>query len=88
MTELQTIAGELGGRLEEPKLLWKYAWIRPIFGFQVAKRAQMVLPQVKAMVLSKCDKAMYELQGRNGAALNGVKRRPSNNENENERERA
>jgi glycosyltransferase involved in cell wall biosynthesis len=81
MTELQTIADELGGRLEEPKLVWKYAWIRPIFGFQVAKRVQMVLPRVKAMVLSKCDKAMYELQGRNGAALNGVKRRPSNNEN-------
>jgi len=81
MAELQILAAELGGRLEEPKLAWKYAWISPILGFKAAKRAQMVLPQLRAAVLRGCDKAMYELQGRNGAALSNVGRRPLNQKN-------
>ena len=34
MAELQALAGELGGRLEEPKLRWKYAWMKPIVGYK------------------------------------------------------
>ncbi len=59
MAELQALAAELGGRLEEPELRWKYAWMKPILGFEVAKRAQMTLPRLKASLLSRCDKAMY-----------------------------
>jgi hypothetical protein len=59
MAELQAIAAELNGRLVEPELRWKYAWMKPLFGFDAAKRAQMTLPQLKASVLRKWDKTMY-----------------------------
>ncbi len=59
IAELQALAAELEGRLKEPKLLWKYAWMSPILGFKVAKRAQMTLPQLKASLLRRWDKAMY-----------------------------
>jgi len=59
MAELQALAVELGGRLEEPELRWKYAWMKPILGFKAAKRAQMTLPELKASLLRKWDKAMY-----------------------------
>lgn len=46
--EVQGIARELGGSLTTPRLRWKYAWIKPLFGWQAAKAAQMVLPEFKA----------------------------------------
>jgi len=56
--ELQSLAAQLDGRLEKPRLRWKYAWIEPIFGFKAAKRAQMVLPEFKSSLVRKWDKAM------------------------------
>jgi hypothetical protein len=50
--------------LEEPRLRWKYAWMKPIFGWKAAKRAQMALPQLKASVLRSWDKAMYRVTAR------------------------
>jgi len=46
--EVQGIARELGGSLTTPRLRWKYAWIKPLFGWGAAKAAQMVLPEFKA----------------------------------------
>jgi hypothetical protein len=59
MAELQALARELGGRLEEPRLGWKYAWIKPILGFNAAKLAQMTLPLLRTSLLRRWDKAMY-----------------------------
>jgi glycosyltransferase involved in cell wall biosynthesis len=81
MAELQALAAELGSRLEEPQLRWKYAWMRPIFGFKAAKRAQMTLPQVKALLLKKWDKVMYELEPKGTIALSGVDRGTASHKN-------
>src|SRR5208337_997342 len=62
LTELQALAAQLQGHLELPRLRWKYAWMKPIFGWKVAKRAQMVLPQIKASLIRRWDKAMYRLE--------------------------
>lgn len=62
--ELQKMAAGLHGRLEAPRLRWKYAWMRPIFGRRAAKWAQAVLPQCKASLISKWDKTMYRLESR------------------------
>jgi hypothetical protein len=56
MAELLALAAELGGRLEEPKLRRKFAWMKPIVGFKAAKRAQMTLPQLKGSLLRRRDK--------------------------------
>jgi hypothetical protein len=61
--ELQRMAGELKGHLEEPRLGWKYAWMKPIFGSTNAKSAQMVLSQLKALCMQRWDKIMFRLEG-------------------------
>ena len=62
--ELQRLASLFQGRLEMPRLRWKYAWIEPIFGWKAAKSAQRVLPQLKASLLGRYDGAMYKLENR------------------------
>ncbi len=62
--ELGNMAFELGGRLQAPALSWKYEWLRRLFGWNVAKRAQLVLPEIKASLVRSCDRAMYNLEKR------------------------
>jgi glycosyltransferase involved in cell wall biosynthesis len=59
VAELQALAAELQGHLAPPRLRWKYAWMKPIFGWKTAKRAQMILPQLKVSLARGWDKAMY-----------------------------
>jgi glycosyltransferase involved in cell wall biosynthesis len=60
--ELQALAQELGGELAPPRLSWKYAWMKPVFGWKVAKWAQCTLPQMKASCIRQWDRAMYDLE--------------------------
>jgi glycosyltransferase involved in cell wall biosynthesis len=64
LAELQALASQLQGHLEEPRLRWKYAWMKRVFGWRTAKWAQMALPQVKGSCIRCCDKAMYRLEAR------------------------
>jgi hypothetical protein len=48
--------------LQEPRLRPKYAWMKPVFGWNAAKWSQMALPQLKASCIRHCDKAMYRLE--------------------------
>jgi glycosyltransferase involved in cell wall biosynthesis len=64
VSELQSLASQLHGRLVEPRLRWKYAWMKPVFGWKAAKSAQIALPQFKASCIRYCDKAMYRLESR------------------------
>jgi hypothetical protein len=62
--ETQAIASQLGGQLEQPHLGWKYDWMRSVFGWEVAKWAQMTLPQLKHSSIRRWDKTMYDLATR------------------------
>lgn len=62
VAELQSVAAQLQGRLHEPRLRWKYAWMKPIFGWSTAKAAQSSLPQIKACCTRWYDEAMYRLE--------------------------
>jgi glycosyltransferase involved in cell wall biosynthesis len=62
VAELRTIAEELGGSLERPRLRWKYAWISPICGWKTARRVQASLPQYKASLIRKWDEINYCLE--------------------------
>ena len=64
VAELQSVAAQLHGHLEMPRLRWKYAWMKPIFGWKAAKSAQMVLPHLRASLIRHCDKAIYKLENR------------------------
>jgi glycosyltransferase involved in cell wall biosynthesis len=64
VTELQNLAAELGGSLQPPQLGWKYAWITPVLGWKTARWVQDKLPQAKAAVIRRWDKAMFDWEVR------------------------
>jgi len=47
---LEMMAAEMGGHLEPPLLSWKYSWIKATLGWRAAKRAQLVLPNVRSTI--------------------------------------
>jgi hypothetical protein len=70
VAELQSLAAQLQGHLVEPRFSWKYAWMKPVFGWKAAKWAQTALPLLKASCVRRCDKAIYRLEaGRVAASL-------------------
>jgi hypothetical protein len=62
--DLNRLAGTLEGRLETPRLRWKYAWLRPLLGWDMAKSAQIALPELKGSLMRRWDKTMYQLENR------------------------
>ena len=64
VAELQKLAAELQGQLEPAHLRWKFAWMKPVFGWSAAKWAQNVLPEAKASLVRRWDKAMFDLESR------------------------
>ena len=61
--ESQQLAAMVGGRLEIPKLSWKYRWIQKLFGFVVAKRVRQRWNRCKSAVIRSWDKTLFYLQG-------------------------
>jgi glycosyltransferase involved in cell wall biosynthesis len=62
VADLQSLATELQGHLERPRLRKKYAWMQPIFGWNAAKWTQSVLPEVNTRLTRSWDKAMFKLE--------------------------
>jgi glycosyltransferase involved in cell wall biosynthesis len=62
--QLRQTAKELGGRLDPPRLSWKYAWIQPIFGWGLAQRAQLLLPHVKWSFIRFWDQTIFRIESR------------------------
>jgi len=60
--ELQALAAQLQGHLEEPRLRRKYAWMKAVFGWKAAEWAQMALPEFRASCIRRYDEAMYRLE--------------------------
>jgi hypothetical protein len=63
---MEKLAGELGGKISAPRAPWKYAWLQVLFGWPTAKRAQVVLPRIKASFFSAWDKAWFQMARREG----------------------
>lgn len=62
VAEVQSLAAQVHGSVAEPRLRWKYAWMKPLFGWKAAKWAQIALPLFKASLIRRWDKAMYRLE--------------------------
>jgi glycosyltransferase involved in cell wall biosynthesis len=68
VSQAQEMAASLGGRLENPKLSWKYSWIQKLFGWELGKRAWLCLPWFREALARNWDKALFRLEGRNPEA--------------------
>ncbi|HWF91626.1 MAG TPA: glycosyltransferase [Terriglobales bacterium] len=60
--EMKQAAAELGGTLKDPRLPWKYAWIQEAFGWDCAKRAQLLLPGMKWSLKRRWDAMASRVQ--------------------------
>jgi glycosyltransferase involved in cell wall biosynthesis len=68
--QMHKVAKELGGQLHPPHLSWKYSWIKTLFGWSWAKRAQLFLPSVKWSLIRFWDKALFRIETRGVARVN------------------
>lgn len=59
--QLNQMAKGLGGQLGVPRLSWKYSWIRVLFGWGLARHAQVLLPRMKWSLVRFCDKVTLRL---------------------------
>jgi hypothetical protein len=62
--EAEEIARDLGGRLEAPRLSWKYSWIKAMFGWGPAKHAWLVLPRIRWSFQRSWDKTLFRIENR------------------------
>lgn len=57
VAELERLAASLGGRLNPPRMSWKYAWIQKTLGWTTAKRVQAFYNGWKWRVIGSLDQA-------------------------------
>jgi glycosyltransferase involved in cell wall biosynthesis len=60
----QTLSRDFGGQIEAPTLNWKFSWIKTLFGWHFARRAQLRILGTKWSLLSFCDKALCQFERR------------------------
>lgn len=58
VARVQQLAAELGGAVQVPGISWKYRWIQKTFGWNSARRAQMILPRIRHGVVRTWDRAL------------------------------
>jgi glycosyltransferase involved in cell wall biosynthesis len=63
VAQMKQVAEDLGGQLQVPRLSWKYAWIKSLFGWGFAQRAQLFLPHLKWEVARHWDRMLLRLEG-------------------------
>jgi glycosyltransferase involved in cell wall biosynthesis len=57
-------ARALGGKLEVPRLSWKYSWMKVLLGPGPAYRARVFLQRVRSSLQRSWDKALFQIQHR------------------------
>lgn len=62
ISELHAMARDLQGHLEPVRLHPSYAWMKPVFGWKTAKRAQHLVPELAASFSRQLDKTIFRLE--------------------------
>lgn len=60
LEKANNLAKELGGKLSPPALKWRYYVIKQVFGWKMAKRALLSMPEFKVRILRNWDKLLYK----------------------------
>jgi glycosyltransferase involved in cell wall biosynthesis len=72
--ELERLAATLGGRLEAPRVSWKYLWIQKLFGWSAAKEVRQHWNRCKSSTTRSWDKALFELERRSDSLLRSTQK--------------
>lgn len=60
--EAQALSATLGGRLDIPRMGWKYAWIEKLFGPRAGKETQIRYNRCKSSVARTWDRVLYSVE--------------------------
>jgi glycosyltransferase involved in cell wall biosynthesis len=63
------MAKNLGGHLEAPRLSWKYSWIKALFGWRFARRAELFLRNSRWSLVRFWDKTLFRIENRGLAGI-------------------
>jgi glycosyltransferase involved in cell wall biosynthesis len=69
----QELAHKMGGVLVPPRLSWKYAWLRVLFGWKFAKTAMRFLQRAKWTTVRRIDKLLMRSEDNSHSAMPEVK---------------
>jgi len=61
--QAQQLAIAMGGKLESPRLSWKYAWIQKLFGWKATKWARHYYNEFKSSLVRSWDKTLFRVEG-------------------------
>ena len=61
--QAQQLALAMGGKLESPRLSWKYAWIQKLFGWKATKWARHYYNEFKSSLVRSWDKTLFRVEG-------------------------
>ena len=67
--QAEEMAKNLGGQLEAPRLSWKYSWIKALFGWRYARRAQLFLRNLRWSLVRSWDKTLFRIENRGLAGI-------------------
>ncbi len=70
--QVKQLSTELGGQTEPPRLSWKYAWMKSVFGWNMAKRSQQMLLKLRWTLQRHSDKALFQIETRKLAGKLGI----------------
>jgi glycosyltransferase involved in cell wall biosynthesis len=71
-SQAEELSRSLGGQLVAPRLSWKYSWIKAIFGWRLARQAQLSLRGLKWSSVRLWDKMLFHLEARRHATSHGI----------------
>ena len=70
--QAEQMARDLGGRLEPPRLSWKYSWMKAVFGWRLAKHGQEMLLKFRWSSERFWDRALFRIENDRLAATSSI----------------
>ena len=68
LQQAEQLARDLGGKLEAPRLSWKYSWIKAVFGWALAKRVRILMPKLRESLAMSWDRTLFLIEKRRASA--------------------
>jgi hypothetical protein len=62
--QIRQKAAECRGQVDLPMLSWKFSWLQPLLGWNVAKKAQLLVPHLKWRLVCFWEKICPPIGGR------------------------
>ena len=77
MLRVEQMASALGGKLEIPRLNWKYAWMQRTFGWVAVKTFRLRYRRAKSALIRFWDLILFKIESRSSASRRAIPPTPT-----------